>query len=880
MSQLPGVSIVRDPSDLIAGAEPVSWAVAQLRQALSGRGIAAREASRLEDVSEAERCVVVAGLASALAGGLLTGDEASRIDAPEALALASGTIAGRSALLAAGGDVRGLVYAVLELADRVVHAPDASEALAVERPILERPANQIRAVSRLFVSDVEDKAWLYDRDFWSRYLTMLISQRFNRVHLALGIGHDFVRNVLDAYFLFPYPFFLAVPGYDVRVVGLPDAERDRNLAALRYASDAAKACGLQFQLGLWMHAYEWVDSPHPNFTVEGVSPENHAAYCRDALRLLLAECPSIDGVTFRVHGESGVPEGSYDFWREVFQGVVQSGRRIEIDLHPKGVDREMIRVGLETGMPVNISPKYTAEHMGLPGHQASIRELERDSRPIEAASFTHKLMNLSAGALRYTRYGHADFLEEGREYGVYYRIWPGTQRLLLWGDPAMAAGYGRNGSFCGCLGVDLMEPLSFKGRRGSGLPGGRDAYADPSLKPSGGDFEKYLYTYRLFGRLLYNPDADPDAWRRYLAHEFGPAAPSVEAALASASRILPLVTTAYHPSAANNRYWPEVYTNMPIVSESRPHPYGDTAAPKRFGNVSPLDPELFSRVDEFAGEIVDGARSGKYSPLRVATCLQDFAESAARSLKSATAEIPDPSAPAFRRLAADVAIQSGLGLFFAHKLRAGVAHALYVRTGEVRRLWEAVEEYRAARSAWSGLADRATGVYVEDITVGGEACLRGHWSDRLAAIDADLEDMVAELEAATSAGLPAERALTPLADLDPAISPVEHRHVPPTSFRAGEPVVVELWASVVGGNQPMSACLRYRHVNQADTYEAVEMEVRDGRFVATIPGAYTDSRYPLQYYFVLRAGLDRAWLYPGLAGDLSNQAYFVVRQAR
>ena len=32
---------------------------------------------------------------------------------------------------------------------------------------------------------------------------------------------------------------------------------------------------------------------------------------RDALKLLLKECPAISGITFRVHGESGVAEGNY-----------------------------------------------------------------------------------------------------------------------------------------------------------------------------------------------------------------------------------------------------------------------------------------------------------------------------------------------------------------------------------------------------------------------------------------------------------------------------------------------------------------------------------------------------------------------------------------
>ena len=40
---------------------------------------------------------------------------------------------------------------------------------------------------------------------------------------------------------------------------------------------------------------------------------------------------AIQGVTLRVHGESGIPEGSYGFWQTVFDGIVQCGRPVEID---------------------------------------------------------------------------------------------------------------------------------------------------------------------------------------------------------------------------------------------------------------------------------------------------------------------------------------------------------------------------------------------------------------------------------------------------------------------------------------------------------------------------------------------------------------------
>src|SRR5262249_2488134 len=142
----------------------------------------------------------------------------------------------------------------------------------------------------------------------------------------------------------------------------------------------AAARGLQFQLGLWTHGYDWAKNAGVNYTVEGLGADNHAAYCRDALRMLLEACPAIQGVTFRIHGESGVAEGAYDFWRTVFDGIVRCGRRVEIDMHAKGIDQKLIDVALATGMPVNVSPKFWAEHMGLPYHQAAIRALELPPR--------------------------------------------------------------------------------------------------------------------------------------------------------------------------------------------------------------------------------------------------------------------------------------------------------------------------------------------------------------------------------------------------------------------------------------------------------------------------------------------------------------------
>ncbi len=881
MSRPTPLSLVLDAADPLAGLDPVRWAVEELRAALIAGGCAVSTHDRLATAT-GEPVLLVTGWHSPAARAALGTVGLALPEVPEAFVLLPTTMAGKQGIVACAGDERGLVYAVLELADRARHADDpvaALRQLAREGPVVERPTNRIRGIVRVFASDVEDLGWYHDREFWRRYLSMLAAQRYNRFQLALGIGFDFAQRMRDSYFYFAYPFLLSIPGYDVRAVGVSDAERERNLGTLRFIAAETKRRGLHFQLGLWAQVYEFADSPDVNHPIAGLTPENHAAYCRDAVCTLLRAIPDIDGLTLRVHGESGIVEGSDDFWRTFYAGIADCGRRVEVDLHAKGIDRRMIDLALATGQPVLISPKFWAEHLGLPYHQADIRAVEHAG---QATGEHARLMAMSAGTRRFTRYGYADLLTEDRPYGILFRIWPGTQRLLLWGDPVTGRAYGRAFGFCGVDGAEVFEPLSFSGRRGSGSPAGRDPYADAALRPEGphGDWEKYLYTYRLWGRLLYNPDADPEQWRRYLRHEFGPAAPAAEAALGSASRILPLVTTAHHPSAANNRYWPEIYTDMPIVwigadGATRPHHYADTASPKRFGNVSALDPEVFSSVEEYVQETLSDVRSGRYSPLDVARWLEELARVATENLDRAAALVPNPPAPTFRRWSLDVHIQAALGRFFAAKLQAGVGYTRYALADEVPSLRVAVARYRAARDAWAAAVEQAREAYKDDLTFGPEPFLRGHWADRLAAIDRDIRDMETVLARAEAADA------TPATDTAPEERRPEIplRHAAPASFTPGAPLTI---AVVIGAGRPTRARLYYRHINQAERFRSIEMgpgaaDDDDGCFHADIPGDYTRSPFPLQYFFELHGAAEKVWRWPGLGLELVDQPYFVVR---
>jgi hypothetical protein len=766
----------------------------------------------------------------------------------------------------AGSDARGAAYGLLDLADRLRLATDPERELEAVTPTVQRPATPLRGVLRAFCSDVLDAAWLRDRDFWRGYLDELATDRVNRLHLAFGMQYNYSHDhdVRDNYLCFAYPFLLDVPGWDVRVEGLTAAERDANLAALRFASDEAARRGIDFQLGLWNHAVrpETTDSPHLRYPVLGLTEQDTAAYSARALRLLLEHCPGITGVTFRVHYEGGVHEhGRAAFWRTVFEAVRQVDRPIGIDMHSKGVDAEMLRTARQATDRATISAKYWAEHQGLPYHQAAVRDLER-ARPADTA----ELSGVTQNTRRFTRYGYGDFLRADRDHGVLFRLWPGSQRFLLSGDPALFAGYGRCATIGGALGVELCEPLTFRGRKDSGRGGHRDLYADGELaQPATADWTKYRYTYRLWGRLLYDPDSPADTWRPLLRRDYGAAATAVEDGLAAASRVLPLITVAQGISASNNYYWPELIWNLPIGAPGHSDEYDfDTPAPGSWGAISPFDPALFTTTDQAAEEHTTGTPSGRYTPLHVAAWLDRLADRATAAVAAVPA-VGSAVGPTVRRAVVDITVQAHLATFFAAKLRAGLAHALFQRSGEVGDLAEAVGRYRRGRDAYRRIVTATDGVYVADLGFGDRLTEHGHWRDRLAQIDADVTDLEQRLGELDPAGTAAPTRLpTPGADV-----PVDHR--PPVGATRGEPLDL----TVTGAAERVR--LHYRHLNQGEDWQHADLRATGGTHTGSVPGDYTDSPYPIAYYFTAwQAGGAVASLAPGLGPDLAGRPYHIV----
>src|SRR5207248_4062475 len=109
---------------------------------------------------------------------------------------------------------------------------------------------------------------------------------------------------------------------------------------------------------------------------------------------------------------------------------------------------------------------------------------------------------------------------------------------------------------------------------------------------------------------------------------------------------------------------------------------------------------------------------------------------------------------------------------------------------------------------------------------------RGHWLDRLPAIDADIKAM----EKGDAVARKQDVSHLIAAVLNPPPRPrFKPEHTSVASFRPGEPLTVEMMSAAA------SAHVCYRHVNQAEAWRSDEMQADGGKFRFTIPADYIAS---------------------------------------
>jgi hypothetical protein len=830
----------------------------ELYGALKKHGIAVTNINHWAELSAAAPVLVIGTTENRRIQILLENAGVNYHLAPESLFLQWCDIPNGKALVIAGVDDQGLMYNLLELARRTAFR--SIEAFNDAENFVETPYNKVRCVDRYVVGHLDDE-WLKCAGFWHYLLGRMARARFNRFCLILGFD--------TAYMAPPYPFFIESPKYpEVAVTGLSAQAREENLAALRQIGNLCHNYGIQFVFGTWQQR-PWTKKQDCFVTGLPEDEKGLGEYCYDGLKNLIKAVPEIDIVHFRVNHESGVGDqvSAEDFWNHCVDAVAETaaetGRPLVMDLRAKGLTERMIAHAFSRGLPVEVPTKYWCEHAALPYHLSVMRSEEL----AQLDNFNHS-----------RRYSYADMLRKPRFYDVIYRLWNyGSTNLFLWGDADYARRFSLSCGLSGSAGFQINTPLSLKYGHELSHKTSWDTFINPELRSGKYEDERFWMWYTVFGRLGYNPDTDPSVWQDEFAVRFGKAGPSLEKALAAASKIVPLVTTAHMPVHPSLSYWTEMSTGYALFAENNLHKARHfTNAPISYGSVEPSDQGLFYGIDEYVEALTSNTFSGKYSPLQTAAWLDVFAADTEKNLAAAETLICDKKSAEYLALRTDLAMLLDFARYHADKIRSAYALALWRAKQEENYLSDAALFLNLAIKQWESLAKRGKENYYHDLNFSsaGSTTRRGTWDDLTPELLADRGAI---------AGLFKANGIEPKDALSGAYYPgnlsAERCQVFacfPENAHAGQALKIDATTSSFGetGTAPV---LHYRHTDQTEgLFHTLEMRWNGRVYTSLIPADYVSSEWDIQVYITIQGPQGDCIMLPGIYHPVYPFPYHVI----
>lgn len=581
------------------------------------------------------------------------------------------TISGRTI---SGSDERGLMYGFLEAADQVRSKGGVSNTSGC-------PAVAMRGI-RIFLHNHDlEQQWYYSRECWDQYFAMLARDRFNRFNLVFAHQMDYLAP--------PYPFWLSLPDFpEIRVPGLSDEQRAKNLEMLEYISQDAADHGIDFTLGVWEHNYE-------NGMVKGITRENIGPYSHEALKTILHLCPGIRSVQMRTNEESGIPkEDRLHFYRDyIFTAIRDAGHPVYLDLRAWDVGKEMVEAAEQVGVPARISTKYWAEYVGRP------------YQPAET----------------FPGYSYVNFLEKPQSHPFYWELWGlGSNRLLLWGNPQFVRRAASTFGLGDAVGFEIDPPLAQKGFANKPGVWGIFTEAQKNRVFWKWEFQRYWMFYLLWGRLSYDPGAPDSIWLDELHRRFGSAAPDVLDAYSNASGVINEIVAA-HMVDPNMYVWPEINPGGLLDN------YRD-ALPSDWRYIASIPEAVHNRLQHIA--------SAKQTPAQTAALLNELAKHTEAALARADRKIPAGNAE-WRSTKPDFQVLALLARYHANKQTATDQTTYFDATGDRAALDSATRDLKHALDIWEQLVRLTDGLYPDHMDYGPDDT--GHWKDKLPYVQHDLE---------------------------------------------------------------------------------------------------------------------------------------------
>jgi hypothetical protein len=845
----PIVSIV---TDVNPGA-PVLHGLTELTRALQKKNITFEKTSSLG--KSKGKLIIIAGLSSGPgeAAHMLNGGSHPVPSISEALTIWKTTWQKKSVWVLSGYDDKGLMYALLDVTDRIGWSNDPEKPLSEVKDITEKPDVKERAVSIYTMNRTYWESRLYNESYWTHYLDLLARDRFNS--LVIIFGYE------NGGFLAPcYPYFFNVDEFpDVRMVGLTAEQQKHNLSAFNRLIKMAHERGIGITAGIKDHIYRGGvqgggipgtnDEPSTQVPglVWGLNNDNLISYTKVALAKFVKVFPDIDGILFFINDETGLKKGELQgFATDFFQMIKETTPGLKLYIHSKGLTDAMIQSAVDVKVNFFISPKYWMEQMGLPYHPTHINKENQFDR----------------------RHGYSNLLSYPQKYKFQWRLWNGgTTRILLWGDPDYARRFAESSHLYDGNGFDINEPLATKMEAQP-----HDAKPFDLMKPQyryyDYEFERYWHFFQVFGRLGYNPATSPDVWNKEFELRFGKqAGPLVETALHKASWILPRIVASCYPYSCfpTTRGWPEKQRlgDLPDYAMSE-------------GS----DIQQFASFDEEARILIEGGETSKILPSANSLWFEETSSDINKLITDAERTIGTVGNKEFNSTMTDLKILSNLALYHSRRIPAAVSYRLYERTGDTNALDKAIEYERKAIEAWRQIVTSAGDVYADDLMMGVREAefmkmvhhLCGHWKDELGYLEqglASLEQKRADLK---SGNFERKAPLYRVAENANNDKLFKITHQPVTSAPVNKSINISVNVSSSAGVKWVH--LHYRNVNQEQDYQTLTMleTGEKGLYQTVVPVEQVNTKWDFMYFIEIMDNNGKGIIYP----DLNKETPYII----
>ncbi|MDR1407523.1 MAG: hypothetical protein LBJ23_05695 [Tannerella sp.] len=843
----PEVSIVADSSP----GEPARHGLNKLMEMLDSRHIGYERVAPGADVRG--RTVIIAGRVQGdgPAARLLEKEGDGMRQTAEALLIRRIGLNGRPALLVGGYDDRGLMYALLEVAERIGWNDGDDDVLQHVRDVCSAPDIGERGLAMYTMHRTHWENRFYSESFWTEYFDMMAQNRFNMLEILFGYE--------NGGFMAPcYPYFFHVEGFpEVRMADITPAQQQRNVAAMNRVIDMAHARGIGLRLGIWDHIYrggvqaggnpdfEYREGHPLPWQVTGLDSTNLNRYTRAAFARFLKTFPRLDAILFKTNNESGLRESElHEFSVNFFETVKENAPDMMVDIHSKGVTDTLIRSAVRLGIKFRIAPKFWMEQMGMPFSPTHINREDQHNR----------------------RHGYADLLRYPQHYRMLWKLWNGgTNRAFLWGSPEYARRFAESAHLYDSDAFAVYEPLATKMES---QPHDAEPFQllNPPYRYYNYEFERYWYFFRTFGLVGYDPDTPDDVWNREFEKRFGKTAgPLLRQALDEASAILPRIVASCYPYSffPTTSAWPEKQRlgDLPL-----------------YASAEGSDLQQFAGFDEEAQVLLGKLETAGTLPSTTSLWLTQRAAGILAKVAEAEKAIGHTGNKEYRATATDLKMLANLALFHARRIPAAVSYRLFVHTRDVAALDEAIRHEQNAADAWKQIVDAAADVYADPILIGKKP-LSGHWKDEWTMLNRGLEKLK-EQRSAFAPDKPADTSPRYRAAPDTDNSryfTVVHAAID-TAVPAGRAVTVTAEIDAPAGIKWVR--LQYRAVNQYRDFEMLPMTAEGTHtFRATIPAGKIDSQYDLMYLIEMMDRNGKGFIYPDFNRETPYRIVRLKRQA-